>query len=194
MRKPTLIVYSLAVAVAVSYGGAAPSQQGYVVRQPGLVGAAQTINVKATIKAINQSSREVTLVGPEGKEVTVTAGPEVKNFAQLKSGDQVDVRYVEALTVELKKGGGAPVTRTEEKAMGSAKPGTPPGAVAGRQITVTGDVIKLDPATQLVTGRGPQRTIDLKVRDPEQFKLIATGDQLEATYMEAVAVDVSPAK
>jgi hypothetical protein len=31
------------------------------------------------------------------------------------------------------------------------------------------------------------------VRDPEQFKLIAVGDQIEATYTEAVAVAVKPA-
>jgi hypothetical protein len=33
----------------------------------------------------------------------------------------------------------------------------------------------------------------LKVRDPEQFKRIAVGDQIEATYTEAVAVAVNPA-
>jgi hypothetical protein len=31
------------------------------------------------------------------------------------------------------------------------------------------------------------------VRDPEQFKLIAKGDQVEATYTEAVAIEVTPA-
>jgi hypothetical protein len=30
------------------------------------------------------------------------------------------------------------------------------------------------------------------VRDPEQFKLIAVGDQVEATYVEAVALSVTP--
>jgi len=191
----TFIACSLAVAAAAALPAAAQYGQGQVVSQPGLVGMAQTINVTATIKAIDQQSREVTLVGPEGREVTVAAGPEVKNFAQLKSGDRVDVQYAEALTVALKKGGGggAPA-RTEDSGMASAPPGTAPGAIAGRQITVTGDVVDLDPATQHVTVRGAKRTVDLKVRDPEQFKLIAKGDQLEATYTEAVAVDVSPAK
>jgi hypothetical protein len=41
--------------------------------------------------------------------MTVTAGPEVKNFDKLKVGDQVDLQYIEALTLELKKGGGMAV-------------------------------------------------------------------------------------
>jgi len=47
---------------------------------------------------------------------------------------------------------------------------------------------------QTVTLRGPKRTVDLKVRDPEQFKLIKVGDQVEATYTEAVAISIEPAR
>jgi hypothetical protein len=57
---------------------------------------------------------------------------------------------------------------------------------------VVGNVIKLDAATQTVTVKGPERTVDLKVRDPEQFKLVAVGDQIQATYTEAMAVAVTP--
>jgi len=56
------------------------------------------------------------------------------------------------------------------------------------------EVVALDPATQTVTLRGPQRTVELKVRDPEQFKRVAKGDRVEATYIEAVAIAVDPAK
>jgi hypothetical protein len=43
-----------------------------------------------------------------------------------------------------------------------------------------------------VTVRGKERTVDLKIRDPEQFKLVAKGDQIQATYTEAVALSVAP--
>ena len=56
------------------------------------------------------------------------------------------------------------------------------------------DVVAVDPATQTVTLKGPQRTVDLKVRDPKQFALVSKGDQVEATYTEAVAIAVTPAK
>jgi ASC-1-like (ASCH) protein len=44
-----------------------------------------------------------------------------------------------------------------------------------------------------VTVKGPQRTVELKVRDPEQLKLVAVGDQIQATFTEALAVAVTPA-
>ena len=61
-------------------------------------------------------------------------------------------------------------------------------------MKITAEVVALDAKTQVVTLRGPKRTVDLKVRDPEQFKLIAKGDRVEATYTEAMAVAVEPAK
>ena len=58
-------------------------------------------------------------------------------------------------------------------------------------MTVVGDVIAVDNATRMITVKGPKRTVEFVVKDPEQFKLIAKGDQLEATYVEAVAVAVT---
>ena len=46
----------------------------------------------------------------------------------------------------------------------------------------------------MVTLRGPKQVVDLKVQDPEQFKLIKVGDQIQAVYTEAVALVVEPAK
>ena len=161
---------------------------------PGKVGVAQTVDVSATITAIDKSSRTITLKGPKGDELKIEAGPEVKNFDQLKVGDIVDMRYRETLALELKKGGGMKVEKTEKAGAVGAKPGATPAGVVGRQVTVVGDVIKVNAATQTVTVKGPQRTVELKVRDPEQFKLIAVGDQIQATYTEALALAVTPAK
>jgi hypothetical protein len=191
MHKSTLIA-ALIIAATTSFAANAQSSGAVVDRQPGKVGIAQAVDVTATISAIDAAKREITLKGPDGKDTTVVAGPEVKNFSQLKVGDKVDIQYVEALVLELKKGGGLPVARTEKESMTSAKPGETPGAKGSRKVTVVGDVIALDPATQTVTLKGPQRTADLKVRDKKQFDLISKGDQIEATYTEALAVAVKP--
>jgi Cu/Ag efflux protein CusF len=174
----------------------ASAQTGAAVvgKGPGVAGAAQTVKMTATITKIDAATRAVTLKGPEGREVTLTAGDEVKNFAQMKVGDLVNVEYVEALTIELKKGSTAPVARTEQTAAGAAKPGEKPAGMVGRQVTVTAEVVDVNPKTQVVTLRGPQRTVELKVRDPEQFKRVAKGDRVEATYTEAIAIAVEPAK
>ena len=191
MHKNTLIA-ALIVAATASFGVNAQSSGTAMDSQPGRVGIAQAVDVTATISALDAAKREITLKGPDGKDVTMVAGPEVKNFSQLKVGDKVDIQYVEALVLELKKGGGLPVARTEKESMTSAKPGETPAAKGARKVTVVGDVIALDAATQTVTLKGPQRTANLKVRDKKQFDLISKGDQIEATYTEALAVAVKP--
>jgi len=191
MRK---LVLAATFTLAAAAGLPAVAQTGNVVaaKAPGAVGVAQSVDVTATITAIDAASRAITMKGPQGKEVTVVAGPEVKNFAQLKVGDKVDLTYAEALTLELKKGGGKPVAWTVKEGAAGAKPGSTPAGIAGRQVTVVGDVIAVDAATKTVTVKGPKRTVDLKVNDPEQLKLIAKGDQIEATFTEAVAISVRP--
>jgi Cu/Ag efflux protein CusF len=190
------ITYVAACIVAAALVAPSFAQQGAVVagKAPGMAGIAHTVNVQAKITKIDHKTREITLKGPQGREVTVEAGPDVKNFSKLKAGDTVDVQYVESLVLELKKGGGKPVERTVEHAATSAKPGETPGAAGGRRITVVGNVVNVDSAAKLVTVKGPKRTVDLHVEDPEQLKMIAKGDQIQATYTEAAAVSVVPAK
>jgi len=182
------VLASLALPAGAQTGGA------MMAKGPGVAGAAQTVKVTATITAIDAATRAVTLKGPQGKEVTLTAGPDVKNFAQMKVGDLVNVEYVESLTLELKKGSTAVVGRTVEAAAAGAKAGERPAGAVGKQVTITAEVVDLNPQTRIVTLRGPQRTVELKVADPEQFKLIAKGDRVEATYTEALAIAVDPAK
>ena len=191
-----LYVLSCGLAISAAIGGPVAAQKEKVVTasEPGRVGFAQTVDVTATISAIDKATRDVTLKGPQGNELTVTAGPEIKNFDKLKVGDQVKAKYVEAFALQLVKGGGQTVARTEYMGGARAKEGAQPGGAVGRQVTIVADVIDLNPAKQMVTLKGPHRTVDLVVKDPEQFKLIAKGDQVEATYTQALALAVEPAQ
>lgn len=192
MRKLVLAA-SFTLAAAAAFPAAAQTGAVVAAKAPGAVGVAKTVNVTATITAIDAATRTVSLKGPKGNETSVVAGPEVKNFAQLKVGDAVDLTVVEALTLELRKGGGKPVAWTVKEGAERAKAGQAPAGVVGRQVSVVGDVLAVDAATGTVTVRGPQRTVELKVQDPAQLKLIAKGDQIEATFTEAVALAVTPA-
>ena len=188
------LVISIGFAIAVAIAWPVAAQTAVMAGSaPGKAGVAQTVKLTATITAIDKATRDVTLKGPQGNEVTVTAGPDVKNFANMNVGDQVDVQYIEAVTLELKKGGGQPVARTEQAAAKGAKPGEQPAGIVGRQVTIVADVVAVDPAKQIVTLRGPQRTVNVTVSDPEQFKRIAKGDQVEATYTQALAMAIQPA-
>lgn len=160
---------------------------------PGYAEVSNTVNLSGSIAAIDKATRQVTLKGDGGKELTVTAGPAVKNFDSLKVGDRVGLQIVKSLTLELKKGSKAVVSRDDTMEAVGAAPGENPNAAIGRQVTVTAEVTALDAENQVVTLKGPQHSVDLEIADPAQFKLISVGDRVEATYTEAVAVAVTPA-
>jgi hypothetical protein len=191
--RNVIAVLCAAIAAAVVLPSSAQTSTAVVGTAPGFAAGGETVNITAKITAIDSSTRAVTLKGPQGNEVTVKAGPEVKNFAQMKVGDDVNVQYIEALTLELKKGGGQAVSRTEQVGSMKAKPGERPAGAVGTQVTIVADVVNVDTQNQRVTLRGPQRTVDLKVKDPKQLAMIAKGDQVEAVYTEAVALSVAPA-
>ena len=192
MHKVTfafLFAAAVTTATAQAQTGAA-----VVGTAPGKATVAETIKLTGTITAIDKATRDVTLKGAQGNEITVTAGPDVKNFDNMRVGDQVTAQYLEALTLELKKGGGMTVARSDQGGVKGAQPGQKPGGVAGRQITIVADVVDVNPSKQTITLRGPKRTVEMRIPDPEQFKLVAKGDQVEATYTQAVAIDVQAAK
>ena len=188
-----VVALGFAAASVLALPAVAQTGAAVVAREPGKVGVAETVQITAAITAIDKKTRDVTLKGPQGNEVVVTAGPEVRNFDKLKVGDNVNIEYVEALTLELKKGGGLVVQRTEKGGAARAKPGEQPAGAAGREVTVVADVTAVDAATQTITLKGPQRTVQMRVPDPEQFKRIAKGDQVEATFVQALAVKLEPA-
>ena len=195
MNQFTIFVAAVLAGASVGVFAQAPAAQGgtMTATAPGKGVAANVVEMTATVQAVNKADRTVTIKGPKGNVETISVGPEVKNFDQIKVGDQVALRYVEALSLELKKGGKAPVERTDSMMSGTAKPGEKPAAGVGRQVQVTANVVAVDAATQTVTLKGPQRTVSLHVGDPAQFKLVKVGDQVEAKYTEAVALSVEPA-
>jgi outer membrane protein len=99
------------------------------------------------------------------------------------------------LTLELKKGGtGAGTSIVRRTDATRAELGQRPGAGVVRETKIVADVVAVDSVNQRVTLRGPQgNQVTLPVRDRAQFDLIRVGDQVEADYVEAVAVSVTPA-
>ncbi len=156
----------------------------------GMVGAVATAS--ATVTAIDKATRAVTLKGPQGNEFRVVASADVRNFDQIKVGDQLVVTHAEALTLELKKGGGAMRERVESDDAARAKAGDKPGVAAVHTVTVVADVMAVNPRTQTLTLRGPERTVDLRVPDKKQFQGIKVGDQVQARYTEAIAISMEP--
>jgi Cu/Ag efflux protein CusF len=185
-----------AVLVAVAQIASAQGQADVnVTRAPGKATATGMRKATVTIEKIDPDTRTVTLKGHDGKLVDVELGPEVKNFDQLKVGDVVTMTYKEALTLSLKKGGGAETSMQETPSVERAASGAKPGGMVGREVKVTANVVAVDAKTKTVTLQGPEGgKMDLKVDDPAQLANVQVGDQVEAVYTEAFAVSVKPAQ
>jgi Cu/Ag efflux protein CusF len=171
----------------------APTGAQVTASSPGKAAVAETVKASALVTAIDKASRTVTLKPAHGASFEVECGDEVKNFDQIAVGDQVVVQYARALSLEVKKSGGA-AAPTERADAVRAKPGEKPAGAIGHQVTVMTEVIDVNPKNKTITLKGPKgNVVVLDVKNPEQFKAVKKGDKVEAVYTEALAISVEPA-
>ena len=173
---------------------AAPAAPAAKAAEPKGKAAAEVIRATATVEAIDQKTREVTLKGEKGNMITFTAGPEVKNLAQVSKGDKVTFEYAQALAMALKKApAGTPPSRVDSEVAKSAPLGQMPAGVVAREIRVVAAVDAVDAKTGMVTLRGPKQSVELNAKDPAILKDVKVGDMVEAVYVEAVGIKVEKA-
>jgi hypothetical protein len=192
------LLFAACAALALNFAHAQQAPAPKVVEAkavaPGKAAVAQAVEVRAVVVGIDKAGRTVDLKGPKGRVVTLAVSEEAKNFDQVQLGDHVVVRYMRALSLELKKTGSAIMERSEKSDAVVAKPGERPGAAAGRQVQVMANVVAVNAKTKTVTLKGPKgNLVDLVLEDPKQVARIKKGDQVEAIYTEAIAISVEPA-
>jgi len=192
MKK--LIVVVAAALVSLSFAGISVAADQAPAKKPS-VKKEQTITETATVEAVDQATRVVTLKGSKGNVFDITAGEEVRNLAQVNVGDQVKVKYYQSLAIEVMAPGKAPGGRQEAVVMDRAKLGEKPGGMVGGQVTVTATVKAIDKKKQTVTLKGPEgKSRVVKVQDPKNLKNVKVGDDVVITLTEAVAISVEGAK
>jgi len=193
IKKVPFVIAAIALGCQVAYAQTKPQGAAVVASEPGKAMAAETVKASVVVTAIDKASRTVTLKTASGERFDVVAGDEVKNFDQVKVGDQVVVQYVRALSLELKKSGGAPGATVATEAA-RAKPGEKPGAAVGRQVTVMTTVTDVNAKNRTISLKGPKgNVVVLDVKNPDHFKVVKKGDKVEAVYTEALAISVEPA-
>ena len=152
------------------------------------------MDVSAEITGLDKAKRVITLKGPQGNSFDIVAGDEVKNFDKLKVGDVVSARYVESITLEVKKTTVAKADPVVREGVVRSKTGEQPAGAVMREVTAIVDVTAVDPAKSTITIKGPTGNVrTLNVKNPDQFKVVKVGDHIEVTYTEALAVNVEPA-
>lgn len=144
------------------------------------------------VTKIDAATRAVTLKNKDG-ETTIIAGPEVKNFAEIKVGDRFDVVYELAVAVELVKVKNPGATGEQVTTSTVTAPqGDKPGMITTNTVTAVANVEAIDNTKSTVSLKGPQGNIvTVKVKNPDLMKDIAVNDQVKVVYTEAIAAVVS---
>ena len=158
-------------------------------RPGGLEG--ELVVISATVKAIDKKSRVVTLQSTDGKVAKIKCGPEVRNFDQIRVGDEVKTSLLE--TVELFVTGNAEPAAERVTEVGRAPLGSKPGFAAVDAVEVKASVIAIDYQTRKVTLKGPEGKI-VKVTAGPEVKLlneVKEGDSVVARLTRAVSIEVS---
>jgi hypothetical protein len=148
----------------------------------------------ATVEAVDQATRMVTLKGPKGNSITFKASDEVRNLAQVKVGDVVKFAYYESIAVRVLKKGEAFPKAGESAGMARAKPGEKPAGVVGAETSLNATITAIDKKAKTATLKGEDgKSVTVKPLRPEKLDEVKVGDRLVITYTEAVAVKVEEA-
>ena len=151
----------------------------------------ELVTVTAKVKAIDKKNRVVTLESPDGKESKVKCGPEVRNFAQIRVGDEVKSAFLE--TVELFVTGQDEPSADRVTEVARAPQGSKPGFAAVDAVEVKASVVAIDYQTREVTLKGPEGKVIKVKAGPEVKRLneVKTGDTVVARLTRAVSIEVS---
>jgi len=162
--------------------------------KPGVV-VADVTRITATVEAVDQAKRTVTLKGPQGRTVTLTVPPEAKNFDQVKVGDKLKAKYVDAVAIFVRKSSDPP-DASETQAVAVAPRGQKPMAAAINTVEVSANVEKIDYQKRLITLKGPEGNVRTIKVDPRVKRLndVKVGDDIVLRRTEAVALEVTPPK
>lgn len=144
---------------------------------------------------IDAKTRTVTFKNKDG-ESTFVAGPEIKNFAQIKVGDHLSVTYELAVALELIKTKSDGIrTKQEASAVSTAQPGQKPSQTITNATEIIADVVAVDRVKKTASIKGPNGKITVvKVKNPDLLKDIAVGDVVKALFIDRMAASITAKK
>ncbi|MDP3621144.1 MAG: hypothetical protein Q8R65_04375 [Polynucleobacter sp.] len=144
---------------------------------------------------IDAKTRTVTFKNKDG-ESSFVAGPEIKNFAQIKVGDHLSVTYELAVALELIKTKSDGIrTKQEASAVSTAQPGQKPSQTITNATEIIADVVAVDRVKKTASIKGPNGKVTVvKVKNPDLLKDIAVGDVVKALFIDRMAASITAKK
>jgi Cu/Ag efflux protein CusF len=179
----------LAAVLTLALGCAASTQE--QAGAPPSYREAKTETATAVVKAVDQSTRKVTLLERDGTTFSFVAGPGVRNLAQVQAGDTVKVTYTQSIAIEVRRADGTVPDAQAAVDVTRAPVGAMPSAEIAGVVTASATVIAIDRTTNRVTLKGPEGNFRVvEARDPKKLERVQVGDMVYATYTESLGISV----
>jgi hypothetical protein len=154
-----------------------------------ITGETQTVN--ATVEAIDQSRRELTLKKDDGTYEVLSVPESVKRFDAVKVGDSLSVRYYENVVFRLKPEG-EPDVNTASGGVVPAAGEKPKGTMSG-QRTITAKITAIDMNVPSISFTGPNGwNYTTRVHDKDALAKVKVGDRADITWTAAAVVAFGP--
>jgi hypothetical protein len=162
--------------------------------QPGgIVG--QKVVTRVIVDSIDYKERTAVLRDSDGALHYFHAGPEIRNFPQLKVGDEVITEQTRSVAILVDKPQGKPAG-TGAQVMKRAPLGAKPGMQAVNVMEITATVEKIDYKKRMITLKGPDGKVFTTEVGPSatRFNEVKKGDMIYMQFTEELAIRVETPK
>ncbi len=187
-RFTSILIAGMSLTSASLFAQDAVVEDAVSVEKPSL-SASQSVQMTATVTAIDMATRAVTLQGEGGETQTIIVGEEARNLGQVKPGDVVTAEFVRELDVQVFADDGSELGAGALGAAARAEEGDMPGAMVVQSEVVTARVAAIDLESNTFKLQWPDNTVEEFVsQNPDNLRLAEVGDIVVITYTEAVGI------
>jgi hypothetical protein len=149
------------------------------------------VTMTATVQSVNAADRTVVLKHPDGSLTTYECSPDVRNFDQIKVGDQVTATAAEELALALVKGGVPPAAGTSSAIVRSPQ-GAKPGGKIVDTLAFTAKVMSVNAMGREVVLQMPDgQNKKVKVGPDINLANVNPGDDVGVRLTRAIAISVT---
>lgn len=145
--------------------------------------------VDAVVTKVDSKTRTVTLKDKDGTVTNFVAGPEIKNFPQIKVGDRLTVTHELAVVIELLKVNNQGIrSEVQTTSQTSAPLGSKPASVISNTTTIIATVIGIDRQKLTISVKGPKGKPDIyRIKNAALLKDIVVNDEVKIVLYDAMA-------
>jgi len=182
-------------AAAENVGSATAEYSSETRFEPGKgVMIAAAIKLTATVLSVDKEDRSIVIRAADGEARKIELTDDVKNFDQIRTGDEVVIEVYSALVMQLAEPGEG-FSDTASGLVAIAQPGEKPRMVVADVVEVLAEITEIDRTRRELTVTGPLgNSVTLQVPETmTKFDELRVGDKVNARYVEAFALSVQSA-